>query len=221
MRAARLLTFSAGAVNAWGFLSLGGVFTSVVTANSAMFGIGLGSVDPVLGGLAGLAVLCYVLGAAGGGWSAVRAERGARALTTDFLFLELVLLWVVAAWWLGTGGHPSGWARTVMLGTVAAAMGCQNAGVRVAMGGRVTTAYLTGLLTRAVVEAVTERRPQRQVLVTMGLLVLGAVAFTLVERWLHAVAAVFPALAVTAAWLGSRYERSRRPGRPTAPARRP
>ncbi|WP_399894928.1 YoaK family protein [Streptomyces sp. BBFR51] len=199
--AARLLTVSAGAVNALGFLSLGGVFTSVVTANSAMFGIGLGSVDRELGGLAGLAVLCYVLGAAAGSWAAARAQRGTRSPAADFLLLELVLLWTVAAWWLSAAGHPSGWARTVMLGTVSAAMGCQSAGVRVTLGAKVTTAYLTGLLTQAVAEAVTARRPPRRALVTMGLLVLGAAAFTLLERWLHGVSAVFPALLVTAAWL--------------------
>ncbi|MGW0295213.1 DUF1275 family protein [Streptomyces anthocyanicus] len=102
--AARLLTFSAGAVNAWGFLALGGVFTSVVTANSALTGVGLGGADPRLGALAAVAVLCYVLGAAGAGWAAGHAQRGGRLRPADFLLLELVLLWAVVAWWLAAGG---------------------------------------------------------------------------------------------------------------------
>ncbi|MET7271114.1 YoaK family protein [Streptomyces flaveolus] len=197
----RLLAFSAGAVNAWGFLSLGGVFTSVVTANSAMIGIGLGDGRLGLGALAGLAVLGYVLGAAGGSWTAARAQRAARLRAADFLLLEAVLLWTAAAWWTAAGGHPGGAASTAMLGVASAAMGCQNAGVRVALGAHVATAYLTGMLTQAVAEAVTRRRLQRRALLTAGLLICGAAAFALFRRWLPGAAAMLPALLVTAAWL--------------------
>ncbi|MFI0572307.1 YoaK family protein [Streptomyces tendae] len=202
MWAARLLTFSAGAVNAWGFLSLGGVFTSVVTANSALIGVGLGGADPTLGGLAAVAVLCYVLGAAAAGRAAGHAQRGGRRPPrAGFLLLELLLLWAVVGWWLAADGEPSGGQRTVMLGTVAAAMGCQNAGVRVAMGAQLPTAYLTGLLTGAVTDAVTDRRIQWRVLATTTLLILGAAAATLLERLLPGAAPLLPALLVTAAWL--------------------
>ncbi|MFF4911470.1 YoaK family protein [Streptomyces tendae] len=202
MWAARLLTFSAGAVNAWGFLSLGGVFTSVVTANSALIGVGLGGADPTLGGLAAVAVLCYMLGAAAAGRATGHAQRGGRRPhRAGFLLLELLLLWAVVGWWLAVDGEPSGGQRTVMLGTVAAAMGCQNAGVRVAMGAQLPTAYLTGLLTGAVTDAVTDRRIQWRVLATTTLLILGAAAATLLERLLPGVAPLLPALLVTAAWL--------------------
>ncbi|MEU5736463.1 YoaK family protein [Streptomyces tendae] len=196
-----MLTFSAGAVNAWGFLSLGGVFTSVVTANSALIGVGLGGADPTLGGLAAVAVLCYVLGAAAAGRAAGHARRGGRPHRADFLLLELLLLWAVVGWWLAVDGDPSGGERTAILGTVAAAMGCQNAGVRVAMGAQPPTAYLTGLLTGAVTDAVTGRRIQWRVLVTTTLLILGAAAATLLERLLPQAAPLLPALLVTAAWL--------------------
>ncbi|MFE9703162.1 DUF1275 family protein [Streptomyces sp. NPDC005930] len=199
--AVRLLTFSAGAVNAWGFLSLGGVFTSVVTANSALIGVGLGGGDRALGGLAAVAVVCYVLGAAGAAWTAGRARPDGRSRPADFMLLELLLLWAAVGWWLAVDGDPSGGGRTVMLGTVAAAMGCQNAGVRVSMGGHAPTAYLTGLLTGAVSDAVTDRRIPWNVLATMVLLILGAAAVTLVERLLPAAAPLLPALLVTAAWL--------------------
>ncbi|WP_078884800.1 MULTISPECIES: YoaK family protein [Streptomyces] len=199
--AAGLLTLSAGAVNAWGFLALGGAFTSVMTANSAMIGIGLGSEDLALGRLAGLAVLCYVLGAAGGSWAVVGARRASRSAGIGFLLLEVVLLWAVAVWWLSVDGHPSGWARTAMLGTVSAAMGCQNAGVRAVLGTHVTTAYLTGLLTQAVVDAVTLRRFQRRALTTMGLLILGAATFAILERLMHGFAPLLGPVFVTAASL--------------------
>ncbi|MGW4545024.1 YoaK family protein [Streptomyces violaceorubidus] len=199
--AARLLTVSAGAVNAWGFLSLGGVFTSVVTANSALIGVGLGGAEARLGALAGVAVLCYVLGAAAAGWTAGRARRGGHPRPSGFLLLELLLLWAVVGWWLAVDGDPSVGERTAMLGTVAAAMGCQNAGVRVAMGAQAPTAYLTGLLTGAVTDAVTARRVPWRVLTTMALLILGAASVTLLERLLPRTAPLLPALLVTAAWL--------------------
>ncbi|MFI1753272.1 DUF1275 family protein [Streptomyces sp. NPDC020571] len=206
-----MLTFSAGAVNAWGFLSLGGVFTSVVTANSALTGVGLGGGDPTLGALAAVAVLCYVLGAAGAAWAAGRAQRGGRLHPSGFLLLELLLLWAVVGWWLAVPGDPSGAERTAMLGTVAAAMGCQNAGVRVAMGAQVPTAYLTGLLTGAVAEAVTARRIQWPALVTMALLITGAAAATLLERLLPGATPLLPALLVTAAWLNTHARTGTRP----------
>ncbi|MGZ3113572.1 DUF1275 family protein [Streptomyces sp. H62] len=199
--AARLLTFSAGAVNALGFLALGGVFTSVVTANSALVGIGVGHADAAPAVLAGLAVLGYVLGAASGGWAAARVRRARRAAAADFLLLELLLLWAVAAWWLRLDGHPGGWVRTTLLVLLSAAMGCQNAGVLVALGARAPTAYLTGLLTHAVTDAVTEGRLRWRAPATVGLLVAGAAGLALLERWLHGVAAVAPAALVTGAWL--------------------
>ncbi|MFK4547886.1 uncharacterized membrane protein YoaK (UPF0700 family) [Streptomyces tendae] len=173
----------------------------MVTANSALIGVGIGGADPTLGGLAAVAVLCYVLGAAGAGRAAGHADRGARPYWADFLLLELLLLWAVVGWWLAVDGAPSGGERTAMLGTVAAAMGCQNGGVRVAMGTQMPTAYLTGLLTGAVTDAVTGRRVQWRVLVTTTLLILGAATATLLERLLPRAAPLLPALLVTAAWL--------------------
>ncbi|MEU4050538.1 DUF1275 family protein [Streptomyces olivaceus] len=220
--AARLLTFSAGAVNALGFLALGGVFTSVVTANSALTGVALGGAETTLGVRAALAVLCYVLGAAAGSWTAARAHRGGRSRPAGFLLLELLLLWSVAGWWLAADGGPDAGQGTAVLGTLAAAMGCQNAGVRLTMGARAPTAYLTGLLTGAVAEAVTARRVHWQALGSTTLLIVGATAATLLERSLHGAAPLLPALLVTAAWATVRA--APRPGnaaRPPAPHRPP
>ncbi|CAM5236259.1 hypothetical protein STENM36S_00927 [Streptomyces tendae] len=173
----------------------------MVTANSALIGVGLGGADPRLGGLAAVAVLCYVLGAAAAARSAGRAPRSGRPRPAGFLLLELLVLWAVVAWWLVVDAAPSGGERTVMLGALAAAMGCQNAGIRVAMGAQAPTAYLTGLLTGAVTEAVTARRVQWRALLTTTLLILGAAAATLLERLLPGAAPLLPALLVTAAWL--------------------
>ncbi len=220
--AARLLTFSAGAVNALGFLALGGVFTSVVTANSALTGVALGGAETTLGVRAALAVVCYVLGAAAGSWTAARAHRGGRSRPAGFLLLELLLLWSVAGWWLAADGGPDAGQGTAVLGMLAAAMGCQNAGVRLTMGARAPTAYLTGLLTGAVAEALTARRVHWQALGNTTLLIVGATAATLLERSLHGAAPLLPALLVTAAWATVRA--APRPGnaaRPPAPHRPP
>ncbi|MFJ8794854.1 hypothetical protein [Streptomyces sp. NPDC102462] len=70
--------------------------------------------------------------------------------------------------------------------------GLPNAAVRVAMGAQASTAYPTGLLTGAVTDAVTARRVQWCVLVTMTLLILGAAAATQLERLLPGAAPLPP-----------------------------
>ncbi|WP_320779939.1 YoaK family protein [Streptomyces sp. CRN 30] len=202
--ATALLSSAAGAVNALGFLSLGGVFTSVVTANSALVGIGLGTGRAAQAAPAGLAVLAYVAGAAVGSRLAVAVRRAARCAPLDFLLLEAAVLWAVAGWWIAEGGHLAGVARSVALAAAAAAMGCQSGGLRVAAGSGATTAYLTGLLTGAVADAVTGRRPPRRLLVTMAPLICGAALFALLADRLRASAAVLPALLVSAAWAWAR-----------------
>ncbi|MFC8306911.1 DUF1275 family protein [Streptomyces olivaceus] len=193
----------------------------MVTANSALTGVALGGAETTLGVRAALAVLCYVLGAAAGSWTAARGHRGGRSRPAGFLLLELLLLWSVAGWWLAADGGPDAGQGTAVLGTPAA-MGCQNAGARRTMGARAPTAYLTGLLTGAVAEALTARRVHWQALGNTTLLIVGAPAATLLERSLHGAAPLLPALLVTAAWATVRA--APRPGdaaRPPAPHRPP
>jgi uncharacterized membrane protein YoaK (UPF0700 family) len=194
-----LLVLAAGSVNAFGFLALGGVFTSVVTANSAALGLDLGGARFGAARPVALALLAYVVGAAAGSLTAGGRGRVPAAGFRGVLALEALLLWLVAACWSAWSTTPDAAQRGTLLFLAAAAMGCQNAGVRVVAGGDATTAYLTGLVTSTIAAFVTQgRAPLRNVTVVL-LLVAGAAATGAVFRWVHHGTALLPALLVTAA----------------------
>ncbi|MDN3028553.1 YoaK family protein [Streptomyces sp. S.PB5] len=194
-----LLVLTAGGTNAFGFLALNGVFTSVVTANSALLGLHLGSAHLAAARAVAVALLGYVVGASAG--SLVSAGRG-RIPSGGIragLLLESALLWLVAAGWLWRHGAPTHGGHALLLFLTAAAMGCQNASVRVTAGGDVTTAYLTGLLTSAIVGWTTAGRLRARDMATVLLLIAGAAAGGVLHRWLSWSTPLLPALLVTAA----------------------
>ncbi|MFJ1703878.1 DUF1275 family protein [Kitasatospora sp. NPDC088346] len=193
-----LLVLAAGGANAFGFLALGGVFTSVVTANSAVLGLSLGGAHPDAARLVALALLGYGAGAAAGSLATGgRGRRPALGLRGGLL-LETLAVWLVAAAWLGWGGAPDPAQRATLLFLTAVAMGCQNGSVR-ATGSEATTAYLTGTVTTAIAALVTRGRAARQSAGSVLLFVAGAAAVGAAFRWLHPAAPLLPALLVTAA----------------------
>lgn len=145
-----LLTLLTGSVDAMSFVSLGGVFTSVMTGNMILVGIGAGRGDTVLLVQVGLAFGAYVLGALAGGLLAGRPLPDdpvwPRAVTAALL-VELVLLAGAAALWWSTGSSPGPGGRPVLLAVLAVALGVQSSAVlRLGVPGLSTT-YLTGTLT--------------------------------------------------------------------------
>ncbi|MFD9129339.1 YoaK family protein [Kitasatospora sp. NPDC059571] len=196
---AGLLTLAAGAVNAFGFLALGAVFTSVVTANSALLGLHLGDGSLGAARLVAVALLGYLGGAAVGSLVAAGRGRLPAAGIRGALTVEAVLLWLVAAGWLQWHHAPDQADQALLLFATALAMGCQNAGVLVASGSPGPTAYLTGLVTATVADAVTRGRLRGRNAGTVLLLVAGAAAAGAAMRWLRPAAPVVPALLVTAA----------------------
>ncbi|MEW2290122.1 YoaK family protein [Streptomyces sp. NPDC047841] len=194
-----LLTLAAGAANAFGFLALDGVFTSVVTANSALLGLRLGDAHLAAARLVAVALLGYVAGTAAGGLVAAGRGRLRGAGIRGGLLLEALLLWLVVCGWLGWDMAPHGAARTLLLFLTALAMGCQNGSVRVTAGSEITTAYLTGLLTSAVTEFATRGRLRTRSVGIVAALIAGAAVEGAVHRWLRPAAPLVPALLVTAA----------------------
>ncbi|MBC7267236.1 MAG: DUF1275 family protein [Streptomyces sp.] len=195
-----LLTTAAGGVNAIGYLALGGVFTSVMTANLALLGLALGGGSLTVARLAAVAIAAYLAGAAVGGRVAVRGLWAALAV-------ESVALWASWVLWLTADGTPGAAPQAVLLAAGALAMGCQSGGVQAASGGTATTtAYLTGALTGVVVHAVTAGRLQRRALAALVLLPLGAAAGGLAVEHVRLAAPALPALLVTGAlgvaWAG-------------------
>ena len=148
-----LLTVATGSVDAVGFLRLGGVFTSVMTANMVLLGVSVGKQDAAIALHSGVAFGGYVVGAFVGSHLAGRAVHGQpvwpRRITTA-LALEFVALAVFTAWWEASGGHPSVEATYPLLAVNAAALGTQSGAVlRFGVSGLSTT-YLTGTLTQFV-----------------------------------------------------------------------
>jgi uncharacterized membrane protein YoaK (UPF0700 family) len=148
-----VLIVASGSVDAVGFLRLGGVFTSVMTANMVLLGVSAGTHDAALAMHAGTAFGGYVLGSFVGSRVAGHPEKDQpvwpkRVSVT--LTVELAVLAVFAAWWEATGGHPPGAETYGLLALNATALGIQSAAVlRFGVPGLSTT-YLTGTLTQFV-----------------------------------------------------------------------
>ncbi|MGW2053777.1 YoaK family protein [Streptomyces sp. NPDC001840] len=153
------LTLTTGSVDAISFLALGGVFTSVMTANMALLGLAVGSQDLSLAAHALMAFGGYVCGALAGTRIAVakRGPLGYGAHQTA-LAVELLVLCGVLACWMAVSGRPGPGTRIGLLVAAAFAMGCQSAVVRVAGAPNVSTTYLTGTLTGVLAELATKRR---------------------------------------------------------------
>lgn len=207
-----MLTLAAGAGNAFGLLALGAVFTSVVTANSALLGLRAGGAHLAAARTVALVLLGYLLGVAAGSLLAAGSSRLPALGIRGGLALEALLLWLVAGGWLYWHADPGAGARTGLLVLMAAAMGCQNGTVRVTAGGDVTTAYLTGLVTSAVAGLVTRGRVPVRATAVVAALIAGAAATGAACRWLPAAAPLLPAFLVTAALAATTARAPSRPG---------
>ncbi|WP_106516337.1 YoaK family protein [Streptomyces himastatinicus] len=119
--AAVALTVATGAMDAISFLALGGVFTSVMTANLSLLGISAGAQDPDRARDAAVAVAGFVAGAL---LSAriVRGERPVRR-TRWALGVEVLALGGLWAVWTSAGGDPGGGVRLGLLAVGALAHG--------------------------------------------------------------------------------------------------
>lgn len=142
-----LLTLGTGAVDATAFLSAGHVFSSVITGNLVLLGIGAGwhgAGEPLS---AGVALAAYAVGVAIG---ARQAGTGGhpdglwpRAITVT-LTVELAVLAGFSVSWEFLHARSGGW-QVFLLALLAAAMGLQSSAVR--RLGKVSTTYLTSTLT--------------------------------------------------------------------------
>ncbi len=148
-----LLTFTSGSVDAIGFVALGGAFTSVMTGNLVLTGIGAAHGDWSLLGRAAAAIVAYILGCAIGArvaGPATTVNAYWPAAVTRALSVEFALLLVFAGgWWLNSG-HPNA-AALALLTVNAAALGVQSAAIQRFGVPGLSTTYLTGTLTTLVV----------------------------------------------------------------------
>jgi len=162
-----LLTIGSGGTDVTSFTRLGGVFTSVMTANIVLFGLSIVTKSGLLAGHTALSVAGYVLGVAAGarltGWRArdreALREQDWPPMVTVTLGAELMLLAGMTIGWEVTGGHPAGAGQYLLQVIGAIAMGMQSAAVRGLGAGNFSTTYLTGQLTGIVTGLVTPGQP--------------------------------------------------------------
>ena len=176
--AVAFLAFTAGATDAISFLGLGGVFSSVMTANMVLLGLSAAQHSGALAAHTAAALAGYVTGVL----IASRALKtdssaGQPSRITITLAAECVILAGFTVGWEIQGGHPAGWPQLALLATAAMAMGGQSATV-ISLGiPGISTTFMTGMLTGVLADLVTAPgRDLRFRLVLLALLIGGAVA---------------------------------------------
>ena len=148
-----VLAVTSGATDAIGFLALGSAFTSVMTGNMVLLGVGTAGRDGVLVASCVVAILSFVTGAAVGARVAGSPAPGdplwPREVTVT-LYVELALFAVFSISWWALGSDPGTDWLFPLLGLNAAALGMQSSAIlRFGVAGLSTT-YLTGTLTTVV-----------------------------------------------------------------------
>src|SRR5271165_53559 len=145
-----VLAMTAGATDAISFLGLGGVFSSVMTANMVLLGVSAGQRSGALALHAGAALAGYIVGAL----AASRLTRSSgpdagrsRGRAFAVIAAEGAVLAAVAVGWEIAGAHPAGPAQVALLAGAAVAMGSQSATVRALGLPGMSTTYMTGMLT--------------------------------------------------------------------------
>jgi uncharacterized membrane protein YoaK (UPF0700 family) len=182
------LTVLTGATDAIAFTKLGGVFTSVMTGNMVLLGIGVGRGDLSTLEHTALAVVAYILGTVLGArvaGSPREADRVWERALTWALLVELALFVAVAIAWWSSGSSPTGAMQSSLLAVSALGLGLQSGAVlRLNVSGLSTT-YLTGTLTTVVHTVTTTRRikgAERSLCVLVALMVGAGVGAALATQ---------------------------------------
>jgi uncharacterized membrane protein YoaK (UPF0700 family) len=182
-----VLALTSGATDAIGFLALGSAFTSVMTGNMVLLGVGAADRDLALVLSCTVAILSFVLGAAIGARVAGNPTKGDALWpkpVTVAMYVELVLLLIFAACWWAVGGTPDDSWLLPMLGLNAAALGLQSSAIQRFGVSGLSTTYLTGTLTTVVIKLIGGhglRKVGHSLSILAGLIVGAAIGTVLVE----------------------------------------
>ncbi len=156
-----VLAVTSGATDAIGFLALGSAFTSVMTGNMVLFGIGVAHGDITAVGLTAAAIASFVTGAAIGARVAGTPTPGDSywpAAVTRAIAVELALFAVFAGCWWTTGSAPSPTVQLPLLALNAAALGLQSSAIQRFGVSGLSTTYMTGTLTNVVIRLVSGKK---------------------------------------------------------------
>ena len=156
-----LLGFTTGATDATSFERLGHVFSSVISGNIVLLGVGAARGDGQLALFSGCALGGYALGVLVAA-PRTRERAASKAVwpagTSAALKLDFGLLAVFAVGWELLSQRPGRTAEVLLLALAGSAMGAQSTAVR-RLGGMSTT-YLTATLTGLLEAAVVRRWPR-------------------------------------------------------------
>jgi uncharacterized membrane protein YoaK (UPF0700 family) len=162
-----LLGMAAGSMDVLSYLQLGHVFTSAMTGNAVLLGLGIGQGNLAATSRNLAALGSFLLGLALGGvllkpHGAAGASPTARRDVTRAFTLEAVLLIGFAALWQFGGGPSSELLLYELIGLSALAMGLQSATAHhIGIPGMATT-YFTGTLTNIVAAVTAHLRHARR-----------------------------------------------------------
>lgn len=182
-----VLAVTSGATDAIGFLALGSAFTSVMTGNMVLLGVGTAAADTLLVVSCVVAISSFVAGAAIGarvaGTPAADDSLWPQAVTVA-LYIELVLFAVFACCWWVLGSTPSTDWLFPLLGLNAAALGMQSSAIQRFGVSGLSTTYLTGTLTTVVSKLIAGqglRKVAHSLAILLGLIVGAGIGTVLVE----------------------------------------
>lgn len=203
------LTVNSGATDAFGFIALGGAFTSVMTGNMVLLGIAGAHADGTLAAHVGVAVVCFIAGCAMGARLAGTAQSGDPvwpAAVNRALGVELLLICGQAVGWWATGTRPSATVQLALLSANALALGIQSSTVQRFGVSGLSTTYMTGTLTTLVIRLTSGHRVRDVAgsLQILAGLVAGAVAAGLLVRCAAPATPLLQAACVVAVLIGAR-----------------
>ena len=198
-----VLAVVSGATDAVGFLGLGGAFTSVMTGNMVLLGLGAGTGDWTLAARAALAIAAFVGGCVAGVRLAGTAQPGDPVwppAVTRALRLELVLFALFAIGWEASGGHPGSTFQLPLLAINAVALGVQSSKTQRFGVAGLSTTYLTGTLTGVMIRFASGGGLRRSVgsLQILAGLITGALAGGALTKWAPAAAPLVQLVGVAA-----------------------
>jgi len=173
------LTAGTASLDVTAFFRLGGVFASVMTSNLVFIGVAVVRTEAAFGARCTVAILSYIAGVGLGSAIAPPSGDENRLGTRPLSLLltgELAVLVAYAIWWMALDARPIGWARLVLLGAIAVAMGGQSAAARQLGNPDAGTTYLTGTLTSLVSSLAGRRRPDAEAVAVLVALIGGAAA---------------------------------------------
>ena len=185
--AAVALAVTSGATDAIGYLALGRVFTSAMTGNLVLLGIGLAHSNGERVGRVIVSLACFTVGCAVGARIAGTPSTGdpvwPRPVTRALAAEASVLLIYAGTWWMGERSDVV--VKAALLGIGALALGIQSAAIPRFGVASLSTTFLSGALMRLVGVLVTGRPRDgaRYVVVLIALVTGGLLAAVLV---LHA-----------------------------------